>query len=71
MSRAMTRKGVPEQRKLDFDAIFYLDGGVPAQDEVTSLAAIGPSASEGQRAAAFTTTHWSVVLEARGFLKKA
>jgi len=39
---------------------------VPAQDEVTSLAAIGPAASEGQRAAAFTTTHWSVVLEARG-----
>lgn len=62
----MTRKGVPKQRKLDFDAIFYLDGGVPAQDEMTSLAAIGPAASEGQRAAAFTTTHWSVVLEARG-----
>ena len=51
--------------KLDFHAIFYLDGGVPAQDEVTSLAAICPAASEGQRAA-FTTTHWSVVLEARG-----
>src|SRR5215475_13714202 len=66
MSRAMTRKGVPKQRKLDFDAIFYLDGSVPAQDEVTSSAAIGPAASQGQRAALFTTTHWSVVLEARG-----
>ena len=53
-------------RKLDFDAIFYLDGGVPAQDEVTSLTAIVPAASEGQGAVAFTTTHWSVVLEARG-----
>jgi RNA polymerase sigma factor (sigma-70 family) len=43
-----------------------LDGGVPAQDEVTSLTANGRAASEGQGAAAFTTTHWSVVLEARG-----
>ncbi len=51
---------------LEFDAIFYLDGGVPAQDEVTSLSAIGPAVGEGQGAAAFATTHWSVVLEARG-----
>jgi RNA polymerase sigma factor (sigma-70 family) len=43
-----------------------LDGGVPAQDEVTSSTAIGPAASEGQGAVAFTTTHWSVVLEAQG-----
>jgi RNA polymerase sigma factor (sigma-70 family) len=43
-----------------------LDGGVPAQDEVTSSTAIGPAASERQGAVAFTTTHWSVVLEARG-----
>lgn len=62
----MTREASLKQRKLDFDAIFYLDGGVPAQDEVTSLTAIGPAASEGQGAVAFTTTHWSVVLEARG-----
>jgi RNA polymerase sigma factor (sigma-70 family) len=66
MSRAVTREGILKQRKLDFDAIFYLDGSVPAQDEVTSLTAIGPAVSEGQGAVAFTTTHWSVVLEARG-----
>jgi RNA polymerase sigma-70 factor (ECF subfamily) len=39
---------------------------MPTQDEVTSLTAIGPAAGEGQHAAAFATTHWSVVLEARG-----
>jgi len=43
-----------------------LDGGVPAQDKVTSLTATGSMASKGQVAAAFTTTHWSLVLEARG-----
>jgi len=36
----------------------------PAEDEVTSLTAIGGDAHRG--AAAFTTTHWSVVLEAQG-----
>ena len=36
----------------------------PAQDDVTSLSAIGESAHRGP--AAFTTTHWSVVLEAQG-----
>jgi RNA polymerase sigma factor (sigma-70 family) len=41
-----------------------LDGRVPAQDDVTSLTAIGGNAHYG--AAAFTTTHWSVVLEAQG-----
>ena len=56
----------PKQRKLDFEAIFHLDGDVPAQDEVTSLTANGPAASERQGGAAFTTTHWSVVLEAQG-----
>ena len=66
MSRAVTREGIRKQRKLDFDAIFYLDGGVPAQDEVTSLSANGPAASERQGGVAFTTTHWSVVLEAQG-----
>ena len=35
----------------------------PAEDEVTSLTAIGGNA---HHAAAFTTTHWSVVLEAQG-----
>jgi len=37
----------------------------PATDDVTSLTAIGP-APAGHRGAAFTTTHWSVVLQAQG-----
>jgi RNA polymerase sigma factor (sigma-70 family) len=41
-----------------------LDGGVPAQDDVTSLTALGGNAHHGPTA--FTTTHWSVVLEAQG-----
>ena len=36
----------------------------PAEDDVTSLSAIGGTAYHGP--AAFTTTHWSVVLEAQG-----
>jgi RNA polymerase sigma-70 factor (ECF subfamily) len=36
----------------------------PAEDDVTSLTAIGGDALHGP--AAFTTTHWSVVLEAQG-----
>jgi RNA polymerase sigma factor (sigma-70 family) len=35
----------------------------PAEDQVTSLTAIGGSANHGP--VAFTTTHWSVVLEAQ------
>jgi RNA polymerase sigma factor (sigma-70 family) len=37
---------------------------VPPRDDVTSLTAIGGHARHG--AVAFTTTHWSVVLEAQG-----
>ncbi len=37
---------------------------MPAEDEVTSLTGVGRSAQNG--AVAFTTTHWSVVLEAQG-----
>jgi RNA polymerase sigma-70 factor (ECF subfamily) len=37
----------------------------PATDDVTSLTAIGP-APAGRRGAPFTTTHWSVVLQAQG-----
>ncbi|HEU5246809.1 MAG TPA: hypothetical protein VFU09_06940 [Candidatus Udaeobacter sp.] len=37
---------------------------MPADDQVTSPSAIGGSAHHG--AAMFTTTHWSVVLEAQG-----
>jgi RNA polymerase sigma-70 factor (ECF subfamily) len=36
---------------------------VPPADDVTSLTAIGGNAYQG---AAFTTTHWSIVLEAQG-----
>jgi RNA polymerase sigma-70 factor (ECF subfamily) len=39
-------------------------GVVPAQDDVTSLTGIGGNAQHGP--VAFTTTHWSVVLEAQG-----
>jgi len=39
---------------------------VPVNDEVTSLSAIGPAAAGQHGAVAFTTTHWSVVLEAQG-----
>ena len=37
---------------------------MPADDQVTSVTAIGSSTQNG--AAAFATTHWSVVLEAQG-----
>jgi len=37
---------------------------VPSKDDVTSLTAIGGNAEHGP--AAFTTTHWSVVLAAQG-----
>src|SRR2546421_3735999 len=37
---------------------------MPAQDDVTSSTALGGDAHRGP--VAFTTTHWSVVLEAQG-----
>ena len=37
---------------------------MPADDQVTSLAGVSGSAQDGR--VAFTTTHWSVVLEAQG-----
>src|SRR4029077_7400335 len=42
---------------------FHFDGNVPADDQVTSLSAVGENAYHC--GAAFTTTHWSVVLEAQ------
>jgi RNA polymerase sigma factor (sigma-70 family) len=43
---------------------FYLNGGVTADDDVTSLTAIG---EDGRHiGTAFATTHWSVVLTAQG-----
>jgi RNA polymerase sigma-70 factor (ECF subfamily) len=53
-----------ESSSLDFGATFYLDDGVPADDDVTSLTAIGGDAQHG--GVAFATTHWSMVLTAQG-----
>ena len=39
---------------------------MPADNEVTSLTAIGPATARQHGGVAFTTTHWSVVLEAQG-----
>src|SRR5207237_4505404 len=51
--------------RLAFGTLFYCDYGVSAApDDVTSLRALGGNAHHGP--AAFTTTHWSVVLEAQG-----
>jgi len=52
-------------RALAFDSIFLLDRTVSgAPHEVTSTTATGVTGNYG--GAAFTTTHWSVVLEAQG-----
>jgi hypothetical protein len=51
---------------LDFAATIYFDHSVPADDQVTSLTGVAPAAAGQNRAVAFTTTHWSVVLEAQG-----
>src|SRR6267143_2176082 len=42
-----------------------MDGGVPADDEVTSLTARGGAPGGSGWPVAFTTTHWSVVLTAQ------
>src|SRR2546430_9068544 len=60
----MTRVRRPRFYRLDLWATFYLDGSVPADNQVTSLTGLGSGAHHG--AAAFTTTHWSVVLVAQG-----
>lgn len=54
-----------KQGRLDFGASFYLNRSVSAaDDQVTSVSA---DDSKAQNAAvAFTTTHWSVVMEAQG-----
>jgi RNA polymerase sigma factor (sigma-70 family) len=56
--------GVPHEAiRLDPCATFYLNISVPADDQVTSLTGLGSNAQNGP--VAFTTTHWSVVLEAQ------
>ena len=54
----------PKLSWLAFGTAFCLDRNVPPDDEVTSLTAIGGDAYHGP--SLFTTTHWSVVLEAQG-----
>ena len=63
MSAAKGERYLTECR-LDFGAGFHLDDSVPADDQVTSLSPIGGNAHDGP--IAFTTTHWSMVLEAQG-----
>ena len=59
--------------RLDFGASFYLDRDVPADDQGSenrispgSPRRIRPMAGTQNGSVAFTTTHWSVVLEAQG-----
>jgi RNA polymerase sigma factor (sigma-70 family) len=51
---------------LAFRATFYLDSDVPANDKVTSLTDVASAPAGQYGAAAFTTTHWTTVLEAQG-----
>src|SRR2546421_7577728 len=50
--------------RLDFGATFYFNRRVPAGNWVSPLTEVSASAHNG--AVAFTTTHWSVVLDAQG-----
>src|SRR6266542_6583454 len=50
--------------RLPREGLFSWIANVPADDQVTSVTGVGSSARNG--AVAFTTTHWSVVLEAQG-----
>src|SRR5438045_4516701 len=62
---ASTNAAAVTASRLAFGDVFYLDRTVsPTSDEVTPTTTIG--ASEQKGGFAFTTTHWSVVLEAQG-----
>jgi hypothetical protein len=64
---ALRRCLFDKNRRLDFGATFYFNRSVPpAEDAVSSATAFGSAASGEHAAAAFTTTHWSVVLQAQG-----
>jgi RNA polymerase sigma factor (sigma-70 family) len=52
--------------RLAFRGRFYLNCSVPADDQVTSLTSVGPAGAGQNGAAAFATTHWSMVLAAQG-----
>src|SRR5213595_1993549 len=63
----MTSGAPPRQYRLDFGASSYLDRSVSPADEVASLTGIGGNAFRACGSqVAFTTTRWSVVLEAQG-----
>src|SRR5436190_13618045 len=63
-NRAQEETISPVTCRLAFGTPFYCDYSVSAApDEVTSLSATGPAPAGG---AMFTTTHWSMVLEAQG-----
>src|SRR5438094_7301428 len=63
----MTSGAPPRQYRLDFGGSSYLDRSVSPADEVTSLTGIGGNAFRACGSqVAFTTTRWSVVLEAQG-----
>ena len=47
-------------------AFFYLNCGVPADDQMTSLTGVDPAVARQNGGAAFVTTHWSIVLTAQG-----
>jgi len=50
--------------RLDFAAAFYLDWNVSVDEDLASGDQVAPRTQRGT--VAFTTTHWSVVLEAQG-----
>jgi RNA polymerase sigma factor (sigma-70 family) len=54
--------------RLDSGQSFYLNRDVssPAKDEVTSLSTTNPVPAAKGAAAQFTTTHWSIVVQAQG-----
>src|SRR6184192_3434898 len=58
------RRKIVTDCRLDCRAIFYLDRNVPAHDSRASLRATHSNRQNGP--IAFTTTHWSMVLEAQG-----
>ena len=57
-------RSIWQEWRLDFRLTFYFNRDVPADDSGASLKAMGSNMQNG--AVAFTTTHWSVVLEAQG-----
>jgi RNA polymerase sigma-70 factor (ECF subfamily) len=57
-------RSIWQEWRLDFRSTFYFNRDVPANDGRASLKAMGSNMQNG--AASFTTTHWSVVLEAQG-----